>query len=1070
MPTQHRPQLAKLTRPRLHKAVARERLFALLDEAHEHKPAICVVGPPGAGKTTLVASWLDARAIKGIWYQVDPGDADLATFFYYLGEAAKPFTRKGQRPLPLLSPEYLKDVDGFSRRFFRELFSRLPEDAAVVLDNCQEVAPEQPFHQLIAQAVDEVSASAALVVVSRRDPPDCYSKLIANENVHLVEWDALKLTIEEARAITAARGGLSDNDLRQLHERCGGWAAGFTLMLEGSRREQSSAPGAAASGDVLFAYFAEQIFVHVSRATQEFLVATAYLPQIPVSVARELTGNGETETILDDLYRRHLFTHRRAGSEPIYWYHALFRDFLKMRAVTVLGLEGCHAVIRRAASLLEAHGAFDDAFQLHMEAADWFKATRLVEDRASDLLAKGRGQTLRDWISALPAEHLQSNPRLRFWLGTSLIPIDQVRARQQLELAFEEFQSRRDIAGQMETTARVITTYYFEWSYFEPLDRWIDLLEALIAGRPDYLAPEIEFDSYASLLLAAIYRRPGHPLLLASVERVLFFLGTDIDLNRRVTGAIYLFSYAVLARDINVGARTLALVQPLLHHVDLSPLNQVWIHTRMGFYFYLTGRYEEACNALTRAEAMVEHYGLKGLRSAGRLIDSYWCSALVGMRSFDLARDRHKRVLAYADPTRPMDRFHMHDPVCYLLSATGDLKQLEVHARAALEAANAVGMPYIQAMSRVFLCEVLAETGRHEELLAVSAEARQIIRGTCHEYYDVELDLIEAFSFLAHGDRTTGIGRLSSGLAGATRRRELLHVLRHNHRILGNLWMEAIQSGVESTYLSELIRRFKVGPPDPAMDSWPWLVKIRTLGAFELHVNDQLVKFVGKAPKKPLALLKALIANGGRQVPEERLIDALWPDEEADAARKSLDITVLRLRKLLGSAEVIVVSDELIGLNPQLCWVDIWTFERRVAQTEAAEGEASSSAAAAAVALYRGNFLSADAEEPWTVKARERLRAKFVRLVEAVGQADEAAGHWEKAIAHYLKGLEADDLVEAFHLGLMRCYRALGRPAEAITAFRRLRQTLSVVLGIAPSPAAEALARELREGSAARHS
>ena len=103
------------------------------------------------------------------------------------------------------------------------------------------------------------------------------------------------------------------------------------------------------------------------------------------------------------------------------------------------------------------------------------------------------------------------------------------------------------------------------------------------------------------------------------------------------------------------------------------------------------------------------------------------------------------------------------------------------------------------------------------------------------------------------------------------------------------------------------------------------------------------------------------------------------------------------------------------------------------------------------------------------MKARERLRAKFVRLVETIAQADEAAGHWEKAIPHYLKGLEADDLVEAFHLGLMRCYRALGRPAEAIAAFRRLRQTLSVVLGIAPSPTAEALAQELREGSAARY-
>ena len=94
------PQLAKLTRPRLHKAVARERLFALLDDAHEHRPAICVVGPPGAGKTTLVASWLDACGIKGIWYQVDPGDADLTTFFYYLGERVRPSPEKGSGRCP----------------------------------------------------------------------------------------------------------------------------------------------------------------------------------------------------------------------------------------------------------------------------------------------------------------------------------------------------------------------------------------------------------------------------------------------------------------------------------------------------------------------------------------------------------------------------------------------------------------------------------------------------------------------------------------------------------------------------------------------------------------------------------------------------------------------------------------------------------------------------------------------------------------------------------------------------------------------------------------------------------
>ncbi|MGH8769870.1 MAG: bacterial transcriptional activator domain-containing protein [Burkholderiales bacterium] len=58
--------------------------------------------------------------------------------------------------------------------------------------------------------------------------------------------------------------------------------------------------------------------------------------------------------------------------------------------------------------------------------------------------------------------------------------------------------------------------------------------------------------------------------------------------------------------------------------------------------------------------------------------------------------------------------------------------------------------------------------------------------------------------------------------------------------------------------------------------------------------------------------------------------------------------------------------------------------------------------------------------------------------------------------------MEADDLAEELYQGLMRCYQHLHRHAEGLAVYRRLRQTLSVILNIPPSPASEALYRSLR--------
>ena len=241
-------------------------------------------------------------------------------------------------------------------------------------------------------------------------------------------------------------------------------------------------------------------------------------------------------------------------------------------------------------------------------------------------------------------------------------------------------------------------------------------------------------------------------------------------------------------------------------------------------------------------------------------------------------------------------------------------------------------------------------------------------------------------------------------------------------------------------------------------------IAIHTLGGFEILLGDGAPRLTRKSPARLLALLKAIIAFGASAVPEEKLVDAIWPDAEGDAAVTALRVALTRLRKLLRRADAVQMSDGKVSLNSDLCRIDALSFERIASALPRARNArlrgANLRAAERACALYRGSFLAADSA-PWTVVPRERLRSKFVDLIEGLAQELERQGDWTRAAHLYLRGIEADALFERFYQGLIRCYLNAGRRAEALGAYRRLRQTLSVVLGIAPATETEALYRQV---------
>jgi DNA-binding SARP family transcriptional activator len=249
-------------------------------------------------------------------------------------------------------------------------------------------------------------------------------------------------------------------------------------------------------------------------------------------------------------------------------------------------------------------------------------------------------------------------------------------------------------------------------------------------------------------------------------------------------------------------------------------------------------------------------------------------------------------------------------------------------------------------------------------------------------------------------------------------------------------------------------------------------IKIYTLGRFEVAINDQPVRSTGKGSHRPLDLLKALIALGGRGIAYSRLCECLWPDSEGDLGIGNLSVTVHRLRVLLQSKAAVMSNYGRLSLNEAVCRVDAWSFERTAnAGLEGSDidapGNVSEMQLHLAFNLYVGDFLARESETSWMLATRLRLKFKFERLVAVLVARLEREGRLGEAIDISSQALERDPLNEPLYRHLMCCHLKRGDLAEATRIFNRCREALASGLALTPSRETERLYFEgVRRGAA----
>ena len=1042
--------LAKLSPPRLRHAVPRERLFSWLDRRREDTAALWLCGAPGAGKTSLAASYLLARGVPHLWYRFDADDNDIARFFATLDLALAEHAPRAGRPV--FGAEHLGQPHVFARRWFRSALSQLPHPFVLVFDNLEQAALAA-WPELFAVALDECPQGVCLLITSRHAPPP--ELATAQVKGLLAVLPAADLAFDgDEGALLARELALEPATVATASQHVEGWAAGLRLLCDARRVSPRALDAPPATPQLLFGYFATLTHEGLDESAQQVLLVGALLPWLPAELLASVAGVADARAVLDRLCAHNLFVEPVARAPGHYRLHPLLREFLLERGRVLWSVDERHALQRSAALAFDAIGDVDTALDLALNAQAVDLALPWLMGLLEARLARGQLEQWAAWVRRLPPETTAREPALQYGLARIAFLREDPAALAHYEAACEAYAARGDMLGQQLCAAGVL-----EWSYntdsFIGHDRWAGLLRRPLGDAAAGADEQTALRLLNGRLLACFFVGDFD----GERERLMADMVAGLDgggaANEKLSASITLLGCLERRKHWDDAAWLAGRMETLLASPAVGPRMKILARQQIAVDLHRQiGAYEDARRLAAQAREQAHEQGFTVLE-----FEAVAALLLCALHVGDEATTR--KLLADLAPMLDAGNvYHQrfrHQMQAWHALQTGQIAAAREHAQALRAAVARSEMParfratWLQVAIYADHADGRAQAA-HAELAALVADAepgsREVLRANALS--------LAALAALRDGDLPAAARALDEAwrMAEQARYFNLIGPLRGD---LAALAAFALEQGVASGFANELIARRRLRAPTPAALHWPWPLRVHTLGRFALEVQGRALVFEGKVPRKPLALLKALIAQGADVAPvaERLLTDALWPDDEADAAHDAFNVALHRLRKLLPrGAEIVRLHDGCLSLDAALCWIDCRAFEHEASAVTAAARQR-------ALALYHGHFLAADADAPWSVSARERLRSKLHRLIAEGADACAAMGQHEEALEYYRRGLEIDDLDEAFYRGAMRCALALGRPAEGIAVHRRLERMLATQLGVAPSAESKALLRQL---------
>jgi LuxR family maltose regulon positive regulatory protein len=432
--------------------VERPRLLSKLAIQPQTK-LILISAPAGYGKTTLVTSWLENLRLtisdlrldgkpganrqseivnQACWLSLDEDDSDPQHFFRYVAEAIRPLPNaqtslaqflQSTQPIPAktLAKALINDIALVDTPFY------------LILDDYHAVnSPEVDAG--LAALLDRMPPNMTLVITSRSDPGFPISRLRARGQLIELRADDMRFTQAEAAQFLQQTMGitLTLDQVAALEKRTEGWVAGLQMAALSMQNRQSSDLDSfvntfTGSHRFILDYLVEEALLQQSESMREFLLATCILERLNGSLCDAVTGNSNSQSILEMLEQANLFVVSLDDQRQWYRYHHLFAEMLHAHA-RANHSEQMTAWHQQASSWFAEQGALQDAIQHALAANAHSEAARLLELIHFQIDGTYQIQLWLSLANQLPQSLVQQRPILSAAFGWALLETGDIDA------------------------------------------------------------------------------------------------------------------------------------------------------------------------------------------------------------------------------------------------------------------------------------------------------------------------------------------------------------------------------------------------------------------------------------------------------------------------------------------------------------------------------------------------------------------------------------------------------------------------------------------------------------------